>query len=171
MSYNVGDISNYGMGIGSVGGVSTPFLSTGASNPMAAALKSQATSGGNLASGISGIGGVATPGLTGTQMPGVGGSTGSTSGSGFGFNAGTANLVLGGIQMIGNLWQAWEANKLAKQQFAASKGFANANLANQIQSYNTTLADRSRARTFTEGGTAADSANYIAENSLEKKQI
>jgi hypothetical protein len=49
-----------------------------------------------------------------------------------GFNMDTLRLGLGGIQTIGNLWNAFEANKLAKEQFDFTKGITNTNLANII---------------------------------------
>lgn len=83
-----------------------------------------------------------------------------------GFNLDTAKLALGGLQTIGSLWQAWEANKLAREQMKFSKDFATTNLANQIQSYNTTLEDRIRARGITEGQSAEATQAYIDRNRL-----
>ena len=91
----------------------------------------------------------------GINLNGMGSNTGGAyrppGGGPLGMNLDTASLALGGLQSLGNLWQAWEANKLAKEQFKFNKGFATTNLANSIQSYNTTLEDRTRARAFTEG--------------------
>ena len=82
------------------------------------------------------------------------------------FNLGTANLVLGGIGTIGNLWMAYQAQKLAKEQFAFQKDITNANFANQLQSYNTALTDKINSRTAQEGGDTADAAAYIDKNQL-----
>jgi len=90
---------------------------------------------------------------------------------GLGFNLDTAQLALGGLQTIGSLWQAWEANKLAKESFKFQKDFANTNLANSIQSYNTTLDDRIRSRGFTEGQSADQIQGYLDKNRLPTRTI
>lgn len=123
----------------------------GASNPAAAAMQ-MAPTGGMDASGLT----------TGWAPPGGG------PGSGFGLNMPTANLALGGIQTIGNLWSAWEARKLAQDQFNFQKGITNTNLNNQIQSYNTTLEDRSRSRAFAEGQSPDQAQAYIDKNRLSR---
>lgn len=99
----------------------------------------------------------------GVQAPGMG----ATAGTGLGFNLGTTNLVLGGIGTIGNLWMAYQAQKLAKEQFAFQKDITNANFANQLQSYNTTLTDKINSRTAQEGGDTADAQAYVDNNKLE----
>jgi len=92
-------------------------------------------------------------------------------GGALGFNMDTAQLALGGLKTIGSLWQAWEANKLAKEQFKFGKDFANVNLTNQIQSYNTTLEDRGRTRAFTESQSPTAAAAYIDKNRLAPRTI
>jgi hypothetical protein len=115
----------------------------------------------------------AAPSVAPTTTPGgVGGSGGGpASQQNLGFNLPTLNLALGGLQTIGNLWGAWQANKLAKQQFGLQRNLANANLANQIQSYNTTLEDRIRSRYFTQGGTSADADAYLSSHRLNKTTV
>lgn len=93
-----------------------------------------------------------------------------------GMNTGTMSLALGGLQTIGGLWAAFEQNKLAKKQFEFQKNVTNANMANQIQSYNTTLGDRIHARAYTEQGqaggmTQAGAAQYMAQHSLQKPNL
>lgn len=80
-----------------------------------------------------------------------------------------ANLALGGLQTIGNLWAAFQAQKLAKKQFRFTKDITETNLANQIKSYNTTLQDRARSRAAVEGQSAAQMQSYIDANSLSRK--
>ena len=92
------------------------------------------------------------------------GSTGSN--SGFGLNLDTAKLALSGLGTIGNLWAAFQAQKLAKKQFDFTKRITETNLANQVQSYNTTLEDRGRSRAFAEGQSASDARAYIDKNRL-----
>lgn len=85
----------------------------------------------------------------------------------FGWNANTLNFGLQGLNTIGNIWGAWQANKLAKDQLNFTKNFANRNLANQTQSYNTALEDRARARAAVEGQTSAEAQAYIDKNRLK----
>lgn len=161
------DIAGYGSGLNSVGGAMTPAaMGFGASNPVGSYLQGAAPSMGSSGIGLGNNGiyglGAPNPGIT-PPPKGAGASD-----SGLGWNLNTAQLALGGIQTIGSLWQAWEANKLAKEKFKFQKDFANTNLANQIQSYNTTLEDRTRARSHTEGGSAEDAQAYIEKNKLSR---
>lgn len=86
--------------------------------------------------------------------------------SGLGMNLDTAKLALSGLGTIGNLWAAFQAQKLAKRQFDFTKRITETNLANQVKSYNTTLEDRSRSRAFTEGQSSAQAQAYIDKNRL-----
>jgi hypothetical protein len=144
----------------SVGGVMTPMMAgVGASDPTSAFFQNGGAAGGDPWAGMRSL---SPGGASGAQPGGVGGL-------GLGMNIPTFQLALGGLQTIGNLWGAWQANKLAKESFAFQKDFANTNLANQIQSYNTSIEDRARARTFTEGGSDADAQAYIDEHSLRRQ--
>lgn len=81
------------------------------------------------------------------------------------FNTGNLQLALGGIQTLGALWNSYQQNKLAKESLSLQRNAFETNLANQTQTYNTSLEDRIRARYATEGRSEqADS--YIAEHSL-----
>lgn len=153
MVYNPNDFNFGASPTLSADGMSVSIPNYGASNPTGAYLQSMTpTTGAIGATGKTGVGGF-------------------LDGSGLGFNLDTGKLVLGGLQTIGSLWQAWEANKLAKEQFKFSKDFALANLGNSIQSYNTTLEDRGRARAFTESQTPDQAAAYIADNRLPDAKI
>lgn len=131
------------------------------------------------------------PGLTptsggGYDMTGLGqynpqtpaaGATGAAAGAaapagavGLGMNVGTGQLALAGLGAVGNIMSAFNAQKLAKKQFEYQKGITDTNLANSIQSYNTTLADRGRARAAQEGQSPQDAAAYIANNSLRDRR-
>lgn len=88
-------------------------------------------------------------------------------GSGLGLNLDTLKLGLSGLSSIGNLYAALQANSLAKKQFDFTKTYANANMANQVSAYNTTLADRLNSRAKVEGTSAEDAAAEIAKNSLK----
>lgn len=83
--------------------------------------------------------------------------------------SGAVNAGLGVVNTIGNLWGAYQANKMAKKDFAFRKDITETNLANQIQSYNTALSDRARSRAFTEGQSDSQRDQYIAENSLKRR--
>jgi len=165
---NAFDLSRFGQNQNS-GYFNTPLMmgmdpsaSQGASNPTGSYLQSMPTQNNQINSGS-----LSWDGLRGVTPPKANTGSGGNS-SGLGWNVGTAQLALGGLQTLGNLWQAWEANKLAKEQFKFSKDITNANMANQIQSYNTTLEDRTRARTHVEGGTQEAAQSYIDKNSLRR---
>lgn len=138
----------------------------GASNPVGAAISNLGTTqAAPTGTNMVGMGGV----TAGMNLPA--GSTPTTPGSnGLGFNLGTGQLVLGGIQAIGNIWAAMEAQKLGREQFDFTKGITNTNLANQITSYNTTLADRIKSRSFTEGRPDGYAEQYIDENKLRDQR-
>lgn len=87
-----------------------------------------------------------------------------------GMNIGTGQLALGAIGTIGNLWAAWQAQKLAKEQFNFQKGVTNTNLANQIQSYNTALTGRAESRGYMQGDNAEQTAQYVEENQLRDRR-
>ena len=113
--------------------------------------------------------GIVAPGanLIGVQAPTM---PQTTAGTPLGFNLGTGQLALGAIGTLGNLWAAFQAQKLAKEQFDFQKGVTNTNLANQIQSYNTSLVDRINARSFMQGDSQGTTDAYIAANSLKDER-
>ena len=100
------------------------------------------------------------------QLPGLA----PTAPNGFGATsfADKANLALSGLQTLGNLWGAFQSMKLAKKQFKFTKDFAETNLANQIKSYNTQIADRARSRGVMEGQTPGQVSQYISANALAR---
>lgn len=161
-------------------GAQTPYLmggapgGVGASNPVAAYAQAAAAP----ASGISGTGSTADlssilgygNGPAGAFPSAPGGNQSSGFFGGMGGMDGL-KLALGGLQTIGNLWQAWEANKLAKQQFSMQKNVAQTNLTNQISSYNTALEDRINSRYVTEGKSPTDAAAYINSHKLADARI
>lgn len=107
----------------------------------------------------------ANPGQAGAFQPNLGGGTG---GLGFGDLdfMGKVGVGLTGLQTLGNLWNSFQAQKLAKKQFNFTKDVTTTNLANQIQSYNTALEDRSRSRAQTEGQSASQAQSYVDKNKL-----
>lgn len=102
------------------------------------------------------------------QIDPIGGAGPAASG-GLGFNMDTLKLGLGGIQTIGNLWNSYQANKLAKETFNYTKDITDQNMANSIQGYNTSLADRIRARGAFEGQSQAEQDAYIKKNSFKRQ--
>ncbi len=83
-----------------------------------------------------------------------------------GWNAPTMQMALSGLNTIGNIWGAWQSNKLAKDQLNFTKKIAMANLNNQISAYNTALEDRSRSRAAVEGQSSAEAQAYVDRNRL-----
>ena len=88
---------------------------------------------------------------------------------GFGFNLPTLSGAFQGLSSLGNIWNAFQSQKLAKDQFNFAKSTGETNLANSIQSYNTQIADRARSRGAAEGQTAGQVQDYISQNNLVRK--
>ena len=137
-------------------------INYGVSNPTGAYLQ-------GAASGYQAPQGITGPGVGQQVAPQVGGINNNLS-TPLGMNLGTGQLVLGGIGSIGNLWSAWQAQKLAKEQFNYQKDITDTNLANQIQSYNTALSDRINSRGFIQGDSQSTIDQYIEENSLRDRR-
>lgn len=84
-------------------------------------------------------------------------------------NLGMSNYVgmgLQGLQTLGNLWGAWQTNKLANKSFNFQKGMAERNLANQISSYNSRLEDHASALKGLNSWSDQQAADYVARNRL-----
>lgn len=97
--------------------------------------------------------------------PNVG--TAQTGGQGnFWSQNGGAGLILGGVQVLGNLWNSYQAHKMAKEQMAFAREQWDTNLANQTQTYNTALEDRIRGRYAQGTRTEAELQSQIDEHSL-----
>lgn len=77
-------------------------------------------------------------------------------------------MGLGGLNALGNIYGALQANKLAKNQFSFAKDVTNTNLNNQIKSYNTALEDRARSRAVAENRDQSTADAYIAANRLTR---
>jgi len=82
------------------------------------------------------------------------------------FNTNNMQLVLGGVQMLGNLWNSYQQHKIAKEQLGLARETFETNLANNRQTYNTALEDRIRARHNTEGRASSETDAYLSEHSL-----
>lgn len=103
-----------------------------------------------------------------TNTPGTGGGTGvdpQQSPGWFGEH-GKLNTIIGGVQVLGSLWNSFQQHKMAKEQMAFAREQWDTNLQNQTQTYNTALEDRIRARHFTESKDSGQTDAYLAEHSL-----
>lgn len=109
----------------------------------------------------------------------AGGIRGNSSGSlfggggqnrgGFGLGGGfNLDGILGALGTGFGMYNAFQANKLAKKQFNFTKDITNTNLNNQMKSYNTALEDRIRSRTAMEGRDAQDAEAYLNEHRLTR---
>ena len=138
------------------------FSNVGASNPIGVTMQNMGSKALTPLTGASN-----TVGMNGVAAGlGGGGINVPQAANPLGMNLGTGQLVLGGVQALGNLWSAFQAQQLAKEQFNFQKGVTNTNLANQIQSYNTSLADRINSRAYTEGRPEGYAEQYIDENKM-----
>ena len=89
---------------------------------------------------------------------------------GLGFDMPTGKLLLNGLGTLGQLWTGFQGAKLAKKSFEHTRDITNANLNNQISSYNTAIEDRARARFVGEGRgeNSAQEREYVARNRLTR---
>ena len=97
--------------------------------------------------------------------PGVGGA-----GTGIGWNTETLGLGVQSLAAIGGLYNAFQSNKLAKEQFNFTKEVTNTNLNNQIKTFNTTMEDRARARARLDGrgDTEGYTQDYMNKNRISR---
>lgn len=86
----------------------------------------------------------------------------------FKWSSNTWSNLASGLQGIGNLFMANRAYGLAKDQFNYQKNVTDTNMANQMKSYNTTLAGMARSRGVMEGQTEAQVQAFIDENKLTR---
>lgn len=85
-------------------------------------------------------------------------------------NSDTLNMFGQGLMGAANIYSGLQANKMAKKQFKFSKDFANKNLANQTQAYNTNLENQARRNISGSGWDQAQKDSYIQEY-LEKNRL
>lgn len=83
-----------------------------------------------------------------------------------GLNLDGIGAIMNGIGSAVSIYTALSNLGLAKDQFNFQKDAYNTNLANQRQSYNTALEDRTRSRYHTQGGTSADVDAYLEKHSI-----
>ena len=85
-----------------------------------------------------------------------------------GVNIPTLQLGLGELNSLARMYNSWNMNKLAQQQFNLQKDVLNTNLNNQIKSYNNSLADQLRSRAAMETGDANAYDSLIEERKLTR---
>lgn len=84
----------------------------------------------------------------------------------FGLNMNTFSNIVGGLSSLGQLWQGYQANRLARDQWRTQKSVLNTNMMNQIQSYNNSLRDRLNSRAKMEGRDQES-----ADREFEERQV
>lgn len=82
-----------------------------------------------------------------------------------------AQLGLSALGSLANIYNSFQANSLAKKQLKLQTNMANANYANSISAYNTTLSDRLNSRGKVEGTSQADTDAAIAAASLKERTL
>jgi hypothetical protein len=82
------------------------------------------------------------------------------------FNFDGLGTITDGLATIGSLWSSWQQTKLAKETLAFNKASYQENLANEKQSYNTTLQGRTQAEFMAEGRSMDEVDAYYNENKL-----
>lgn len=87
---------------------------------------------------------------------------------GGGANIQAMGTALQGVGALGSLWSAFQQNRLAKDAFKFQRDTHNTNMRSQVQSYNTSLEDRVRARYSQEGRSAEAADAYIEKNRLSR---
>lgn len=120
------------------------------------------------------IGGIApaTPEIAATAVTGDTSAADAVSGGNMFKNAdGTFNFdglgtITDGLATIGSLWSSWQQTKLARETLNFQKDSYRENLANEKQSYNTTLQGRTQAEFLAEGRGMDEVDAYYEKNKL-----
>lgn len=121
----------------------------------------------NTPSGTGTTGAGTTPGVA-VAPPTTPGAPPAQQGGGMGLwgEGGKIGTVIGGVQVLGNLWNAFQQHKMAKEQMSFAREQWDTNLENSTKTYNTALEDRIRSRHFTEGRSSNETDSYLKQNSL-----
>ena len=104
------------------------------------------------------------PTMTNSQ----GGSTGWFGQGGY-LDMGSQGLAA--LSGLANAYTGYKGLKLAEDQFAAEKGFANRNLANQAQQYNTGLMNSANVGLALAGSSLTPEQKQAYLQSVEKQQL
>jgi hypothetical protein len=84
-------------------------------------------------------------------------------------NMPTFALGLQGLNTLGSLYMGGKSLSLANKQFESTQKFANANLANQTQSYNDTLENKIKRIGSFNGTSAEETAAEIERRKLPNR--
>lgn len=147
---------NYGYNDATINGSTLTNTQIGATNATMAPLGTVNT--GGAVQGVD-VTAASAPGITQTGGTFFNNADGS-------FNTNNLQLMMGGVQMLGNLWNSYQQQKIAKEQLSLARDTFQTNLENNRQTYNTALEDRIRSRYNTEGRTTAEADSYLSEHSL-----
>jgi hypothetical protein len=85
--------------------------------------------------------------------------------------ANIASTLLSGLTGLSNAYTGYKAYKLAKEQFAAEKGFANRNLFNQSKIINNTYDTASKAAAGVAGSGGMVDPNVVAQYAQNAKEM
>jgi len=110
-------------------------------------------------------------GLMGQVGDAVGGSQGGFMNGFFGnkddgANWGNIGKIGSGLETLGNIWNAYQQTKMAKESFNFQKQAYAEQLGDSRQVYNTSLEGRARARFNTEGGSQEQADQYVNNHAL-----
>lgn len=123
------------------------------------------------------------PAAPSSSMPGVGSNMGplaavKAAGAGAGGPESAFSKLLGNVGTgvgifadLAGIWQGFQQQKLAKQQYGTNLAFANANLENTVKDYNNRYSSLLTARGFTQGDAPATTQQAITSGSLNFKPI
>jgi hypothetical protein len=81
-------------------------------------------------------------------------------------DTGYGGAVLGGLQSLASLWSGMKQYGLQKEQLAFAKDAFNKNYNNQVQTTNTQLEDRQKARVASNPNAYQSVGDYMAKNRL-----
>lgn len=84
---------------------------------------------------------------------------------------GNIGTGVGIFKDLAGIWQGWQAQKLAKDQYKSSLAFANQNMANMVKDHNARRADVLHARGLTQNDDPAKTQAAIDSSMLNFKPI
>ena len=84
----------------------------------------------------------------------------------FGMNTQTLGAGIAAFSSLANAWNAYEANKMAKQKFSFEKDSWQKNYDNSLKSYNSALSDRAEGMAGWNGWDKTKTDEYIKSRSL-----
>ena len=151
-------MNRFNMGIGSGGSFNAEDMAFGNITPPGMTRPSYSQGGSSFDAARGSLGaGVQAPKTDPVSQPGMFDRMGGIEGIG---------SILQGLGSMGQIYASLKGLGLAKKQLNFSKKAWETNLANQTQSYNTSLEDRTRARKHAQGQGADAVDAYLAKHML-----